>query len=153
MRALVFTARAEYSPSLLTPSIAHSPRVSRLTQIKSSVTLLLTRATPTRELIEQKPHAGDLVVGWVTTSESSLLYVFVSIFLFRPIVLVTFPLLPASIRAQKADRGPPHFPRCIFTIPFLSGILAQKMNSKFLGRVTCNRGLGNMPIFTLMPVH
>ncbi|KAJ5482539.1 L-lysine 2-3-aminomutase [Penicillium sp. IBT 31633x] len=24
-----------------------------------------------------KPHAGELVVGWVTTSESSLLYVFV----------------------------------------------------------------------------
>ncbi|KOS46502.1 hypothetical protein ACN38_g2517 [Penicillium nordicum] len=23
-----------------------------------------------------KPHAGELVVGWVTTSESSLLYVF-----------------------------------------------------------------------------
>ncbi|KAJ5237925.1 L-lysine 2-3-aminomutase [Penicillium chrysogenum] len=28
-----------------------------------------------------KPHAGELVVGWVTTSESSLLYVFASIFL------------------------------------------------------------------------
>ncbi|KAJ5554801.1 hypothetical protein N7461_003271 [Penicillium sp. DV-2018c] len=28
-----------------------------------------------------KPHAGELVVGWVTTSESSLLYVFD--FLFR----------------------------------------------------------------------
>jgi hypothetical protein len=27
-----------------------------------------------------KPHAGELVVGWVTTSESSLLYVFESIF-------------------------------------------------------------------------
>ncbi|KUM60636.1 hypothetical protein ACN42_g6493 [Penicillium freii] len=25
-----------------------------------------------------KPHAGELVVGWVTTSESSLLYVFFS---------------------------------------------------------------------------
>ena len=24
-----------------------------------------------------KPHAGELVVGWVTTSESSLLYVFI----------------------------------------------------------------------------
>ncbi|KAJ5124093.1 L-lysine 2-3-aminomutase [Penicillium bovifimosum] len=30
-----------------------------------------------------KPHAGELVVGWVTTSESSLLYVF----LFFPILL------------------------------------------------------------------
>ncbi|KAJ5252702.1 L-lysine 2-3-aminomutase [Penicillium chrysogenum] len=29
-----------------------------------------------------KPHAGELVVGWVTTSESSLLYVFVSFFVF-----------------------------------------------------------------------
>ena len=29
-----------------------------------------------------KPHAGRLVVGWVTTSESLLLYVFVSIFCF-----------------------------------------------------------------------
>ncbi|KUM62192.1 hypothetical protein ACN42_g4918 [Penicillium freii] len=29
-----------------------------------------------------KPHAGELVVGWVTTSESSLLYVFVFFFLF-----------------------------------------------------------------------
>ena len=28
-----------------------------------------------------KPHAGELVVGWVTTSESSLLYVFV-LFIF-----------------------------------------------------------------------
>ena len=28
-----------------------------------------------------KPHAGELVVGWVTTSESSLLYVFVFVFL------------------------------------------------------------------------
>ncbi|KAJ5545173.1 hypothetical protein N7461_007477 [Penicillium sp. DV-2018c] len=28
-----------------------------------------------------KPHAGELVVGWVTTSESSLLYVFVFPFL------------------------------------------------------------------------
>ena len=27
-----------------------------------------------------KPHAGELVVGWVTTSESSLLYVFVSFY-------------------------------------------------------------------------
>ncbi|KAJ5259879.1 L-lysine 2-3-aminomutase [Penicillium chrysogenum] len=29
-----------------------------------------------------KPHAGELVVGWVTTSESSLLYVFVFCFVF-----------------------------------------------------------------------
>jgi hypothetical protein len=28
-----------------------------------------------------KPHAGELVVGWVTTSESSLLYVFLFLFL------------------------------------------------------------------------
>jgi hypothetical protein len=30
-----------------------------------------------------KPHAGELVVGWVTTSESSLLYVFGLDFLIR----------------------------------------------------------------------
>lgn len=29
-----------------------------------------------------KPHAGELVVGWVTTSESSLLYVFVFLMFF-----------------------------------------------------------------------
>ena len=29
-----------------------------------------------------KPHAGRLVVGWVTTSESLLLYVFAFFFLF-----------------------------------------------------------------------
>ncbi|KOS36444.1 hypothetical protein ACN38_g12814 [Penicillium nordicum] len=46
-----------------------------------------------------KPHAGELVVGWVTTSESSLLYVFVFIrFIFyaysRPIgpLVRPFPL-------------------------------------------------------------
>jgi hypothetical protein len=30
-----------------------------------------------------KPHAGELVVGWVTTSESSLLYVFFSFCMLR----------------------------------------------------------------------
>ncbi|KAJ5185730.1 hypothetical protein N7472_010570, partial [Penicillium cf. griseofulvum] len=30
-----------------------------------------------------KPHAGELVVGWVTTSESSLLYVFFVENIFR----------------------------------------------------------------------
>ena len=42
-----------------------------------------------------KPHAGELVVGWVTTSESSLLYVFAfylftignsSMFILGPVV-------------------------------------------------------------------
>ncbi|KAJ9488714.1 hypothetical protein VN97_g4592, partial [Penicillium thymicola] len=33
-------------------------------------------ATPTELLAAHKPHAGELVVGWMTTSESSLLYVF-----------------------------------------------------------------------------
>ncbi|KUM55889.1 hypothetical protein ACN42_g11344 [Penicillium freii] len=36
----------------------------------------LTRATPTELSAIYKPHAGELVVRWVTTSESSLLYVF-----------------------------------------------------------------------------
>jgi hypothetical protein len=38
----------------------------------------LTLATPTRLLAALKPHAGRLVVGWVTTSESLLLYVLFS---------------------------------------------------------------------------
>ena len=37
---------------------------------------LLTRAAPTRLLTAHKPHAGQLVVWWVTTCESWLLYVF-----------------------------------------------------------------------------
>ncbi|RAK96297.1 uncharacterized protein BO80DRAFT_229445 [Aspergillus ibericus CBS 121593] len=40
---------------------------------------------PTRILAVFKPHAGRLVVGWITTSESLLLYVlilFFSCFLF-----------------------------------------------------------------------
>ncbi|KAJ5138774.1 L-lysine 2-3-aminomutase [Penicillium bovifimosum] len=32
-----------------------------------------------------KPHAGELVVGWVTTSESSLLYVFVFALFYLPL--------------------------------------------------------------------
>ncbi|KAJ5210102.1 L-lysine 2-3-aminomutase [Penicillium cf. griseofulvum] len=45
------------------------------------VTLILTlyrhlQRLPVRSAV-LKPHAGELVVGWVTTSESSLLYVFV----------------------------------------------------------------------------
>ncbi|KAJ9483214.1 hypothetical protein VN97_g10197 [Penicillium thymicola] len=46
-------------------------------QKKSGAHPKLTRATPTELLTAHKPHAGELVVGWVTTSESSLLYVFV----------------------------------------------------------------------------
>jgi hypothetical protein len=46
--------------------------------------------------------------------------------------------VPISIHAQKADRGPTHFPRCIFTIPFLRGILAYRINSEFLDRVIYN---------------
>jgi hypothetical protein len=34
-----------------------------------------------------KPHAGELVVGWVTTSESSLLHVFVLFALFIAVLL------------------------------------------------------------------
>ena len=41
-----------------------------------------------------KPHAGRLVVGWVTTSESLLLYVFVLFFilfvLIKAVSLATF---------------------------------------------------------------
>jgi hypothetical protein len=40
-----------------------------------------------------KPHAGWLVVGWVTTSESQLLYVFFSpVFLICYSALTSFPL-------------------------------------------------------------
>ncbi|KOS48517.1 hypothetical protein ACN38_g472 [Penicillium nordicum] len=37
----------------------------------------LTRATPTELMTAHKPQAGELVVGWVITCESSLLYAFV----------------------------------------------------------------------------
>ncbi|KAJ5780790.1 L-lysine 2-3-aminomutase [Penicillium paradoxum] len=33
-----------------------------------------------------KPHAGELVVGWVTTSESSLLYVFLLFLLIARVI-------------------------------------------------------------------
>ncbi|KAJ9486619.1 hypothetical protein VN97_g6717 [Penicillium thymicola] len=36
-----------------------------------------------------KPHAGELVVGWVTTSESSLLYVFVPLFIIVVVYLLS----------------------------------------------------------------
>ncbi|KAJ9483967.1 hypothetical protein VN97_g9422 [Penicillium thymicola] len=45
-----------------------------------------------------KPHAGELVVGWVTTSESSLLYVFV-------FVLYTSILNPPSTFKQRLLGG------------------------------------------------
>lgn len=44
-----------------------------------------TQATPTLLLTAHKPHvlhAGRLVAGWVTTSESLLLYVFVPLLVF-----------------------------------------------------------------------
>ncbi|KAJ5831124.1 L-lysine 2-3-aminomutase [Penicillium rubens] len=37
-------------------------------------TLVWKTGLPVRSAV-LKPHAGELVVGWVTTSESSLLYV------------------------------------------------------------------------------
>jgi hypothetical protein len=54
-----------------------------------------------------KPHAGELVVGWVTTSESSLLYVFVHPFFWirweilscRPILQ---PVQPIHLNALNA---------------------------------------------------
>ena len=36
----------------------------------------ITPVAVTRLLTAFKPHAGELVLGWVPTSESSLLYVF-----------------------------------------------------------------------------
>ncbi|RAH40605.1 hypothetical protein BO95DRAFT_375147, partial [Aspergillus brunneoviolaceus CBS 621.78] len=47
-----------------------------------------------------KPHAGRLVVGWVTTSESLLLYVFVCIILVL-IKCLHFPCRPC--RHTKGD--------------------------------------------------
>ncbi|KUM55888.1 hypothetical protein ACN42_g11346 [Penicillium freii] len=41
--------------------------------------MVWTTGLPVRSAV-LKPHAGELVVGWVTTSESSLLYVFCFIF-------------------------------------------------------------------------
>jgi hypothetical protein len=46
---------------------------------ESAAHLLLTRAVATRLLTAHKPHASQLVVWWVTTCESWLLYVFISI--------------------------------------------------------------------------
>ena len=42
-----------------------------------------------------KPHAGRLVVGWVTTSESLLLYVFLFAFVF----LLHFTRSPVSLNS------------------------------------------------------
>ena len=40
------------------------------------------RHPPDYILTAYKPHAGKLVVGWVTTSESLLLYVCIHLFLY-----------------------------------------------------------------------
>ncbi|KAJ9484743.1 hypothetical protein VN97_g8618 [Penicillium thymicola] len=47
-----------------------------------------------------KPHAGELVVGWVTTSESSLLYVFVLFFM----LLVEYDPL-SSLGGKRSFQG------------------------------------------------
>ncbi|PYH71005.1 hypothetical protein BO88DRAFT_479036, partial [Aspergillus vadensis CBS 113365] len=46
-----------------------------------------------------KPHAGRLVVGWVTTSESLLLYVFV--LYFSPPLLGKTQQITSSIKQMK----------------------------------------------------
>ncbi|KAJ5520696.1 L-lysine 2-3-aminomutase [Penicillium fimorum] len=54
-----------------------------------------------------KPHAGELVVGWVTTSESSLLYVFIfaSGYLLPPYsFLVSGHQIHYSIEAVESER-------------------------------------------------
>ncbi|KUM60803.1 hypothetical protein ACN42_g6326 [Penicillium freii] len=53
-----------------------------------------------------KPHAGELVVGWVTTSESSLLYVFVLVF---AIFTRRMPLPPySSVHSAHSPECPEH---------------------------------------------
>ncbi|KAJ5243801.1 hypothetical protein N7489_003897 [Penicillium chrysogenum] len=67
---------------ILTLSIAHSPFrpvALRLHFIIPS-NMVWKTGLPVRSAV-LKPHAGELVVGWVTTSESSLLYVFILYFL------------------------------------------------------------------------
>ncbi|KAJ5394022.1 L-lysine 2-3-aminomutase [Penicillium crustosum] len=67
---------------VLTLPVAHSPltRDAKLTKSPRFILpynpLVWKTGLPVRSAV-LKPHAGELVVGWVTTSESSLLYVFI----------------------------------------------------------------------------
>ncbi|KAJ5473544.1 hypothetical protein N7475_003110 [Penicillium sp. IBT 31633x] len=76
------------APTLVTPgraimkwaSTSFSPGMSttfevRLHSFLNFIILVWKTGLPVRSAV-LKPHAGELVVGWVTTSESSLLYVF-----------------------------------------------------------------------------
>ncbi|KAJ6183815.1 hypothetical protein N7519_005116 [Penicillium mononematosum] len=73
---------------------------STLTFPCHSMTAVWKTGLPVRSAV-LKPHAGELVVGWVTTSESSLLYVF--FFLQSPIVGVGQVGLPISSPEAYAD--------------------------------------------------
>ena len=72
-----------------------------------------------------KPHAGRLVVGWVTTSESLLLYVFMPLFLFYHAAKwnVAFLYAPNSclvvMRRCIPELSNPHQPSVPFApVPF-----------------------------------
>lgn len=54
---------------ILTLSIAHSPFSPLVARPKSGAHPFLTRAAPTELLTVLKPLAGELVVGWVISSE------------------------------------------------------------------------------------
>ncbi|KOS46508.1 hypothetical protein ACN38_g2519 [Penicillium nordicum] len=58
---------------------------------------------PTRLSAAYKPYAGKLVVGWVTTSESSLLYVFRFCF---------FASLSGTLGEQHTLEAPPYMFIC-----------------------------------------
>jgi hypothetical protein len=52
-----------------------------------------------------KPHAGWLVVGWVTTSESQLLYVFAHPFL-HAFLLPLLPGIRCRPKPESSGNGP-----------------------------------------------
>ncbi|KAJ9488331.1 hypothetical protein VN97_g4951 [Penicillium thymicola] len=64
------------------------------------VSRLLTHITRTHP---RKPHAGELVVGWVTTSESLLLYVFIIILSLFPTDIPLKLMGPPSIAVRAVS--------------------------------------------------
>lgn len=76
----VRSARRPEGKPACTPSLF---RALRVTPIKTGAHTKPTGTTPTQLLIEHKPYAGRLVLGWVTTKESCYcMFRFYSIFHF-----------------------------------------------------------------------
>src|SRR5258708_21809131 len=64
-----------------------------------------------------KPHAGRLVVGWVTTSESLLLYVY---FLFPSIIRLNGMAAISSFASTEAPRTALNLPEVFCIYPWRS---------------------------------